>query len=287
VRNDELAPPDARSRKSLLKLAAAGIAGLVGGAAARPERALALDGDAVKAGSTTTATNKTKLTSTYAIANNGAFVVEATGADWAIEGNSGQIGVLGSGFVGVTGTGTVGGYFSGTLNAISLEAQPDPGPPTSGVCTRGDMLVDSTGVLYMCVADGNPGTWIRVSHGGVRLLGSPVRAYDSRDGAAVPLPSGSGNNMGSPRTVNVLQAVPAIPPGALGIVGNLTVTATTGGGFAAIWPGGAWPGTSNINWSDSNATLANAVTVGLSGGSVALGSWTRTDVILDVAGYIL
>jgi len=291
--DEVVGPREERSRRSLLKLAAAGLAGLLGSAAARPSAALAADGNAIVAGAATTAQSKTTLTSSFATPNNGAFVVDAQGADWAIEGNSGQLGVLGSGFVGVTGTGTIGGYFSGTLNAISLEPQTAVGPPTSTDCARGDMLVDATGVLYLCVADGNPnaappspGTWIRVSHGGVRLLSSPARAYDSRSDPAGPLRSGSGDVSGSPRTIDVLGAVPnIIPAGALGIVGNLAVTQAAAGGFATIWPGGSWPGTANINF--TSVDLSNSFSVGLSGGTVAIGSSAQTHVILDVTGYVL
>src|SRR5206468_3970879 len=121
------------------------------------------------------------------------------------EGNSGNIGVLGSGFTGVMGTGTVGGYFSGTLAAISLEPQLTTGPPTSGDYYRGDMLVDASGVLYLCVADGNPGTWL--SGGGTRFLSRPTRAYDSRDSGnklGTAEPHGAGT-LSAPRTVNVVS----------------------------------------------------------------------------------
>src|SRR4051794_23410244 len=96
------APADAsapRTRRSLLQLAGALAVGLVGGAAARSETATATDHAGLVVGELNTGTSKTALVTSGAIANDGAFVVEAAAADWAIEGASGQVGVLGSGFV--------------------------------------------------------------------------------------------------------------------------------------------------------------------------------------------
>ena len=54
-----------------------------------------------------------------------------------------------------------------------------------------------------------------------------------------------------------------------------------------IWPSGAWPGTSNINFV-SGVDLANSFSVGLSNsGSVSVAAFGATHVIIDVAGYIL
>ena len=83
-------------------------------------------------GTANTASQKTTLTNSGAIANDGAFVVDATAADWALEGSSGQLGVFGNGFIGVMGSGDVGGFFSGNLAAISLQPQNDAGAPASG-----------------------------------------------------------------------------------------------------------------------------------------------------------
>jgi hypothetical protein len=273
-----------RSRRSLLKLLGVATLGLAGGAATRTESARATDGAALVVGQTNTASQKTLLANSGAISNDGAFVVNATAADWAIEGTSGQLGVFGSGFIGVMGSGDVGGFFSGTLAAISLQPQDLSGAPTSGDYSKGDLLVDADGVMFMCVVDGNPGSWIKVSHGGYRSLAAPVRAYDSRQ-AGGKLRAGDGDTA-SPRAVQITGVVPSVPPNAVAVAGNLTVTQADGSGFAAIWPGGAWPGTSNINY--GGADLANAFTVGLTGtGSVSVAAWVPVHVIIDIAGYIL
>src|SRR5437868_10921321 len=166
-----------RSRRSLLKLFGAAGVGLVGGAAARAGSASAADGAPVLLGQDNTSSAKTSITNSGALSNDGAFVVDATAADWAIEGTSGQLGVVGNGFIGVTGSGDVGGFFSGNLAAISLQPQDSAGAPTSGDYSRGDMLVDANGALYLCTAEGNPGTWARLGPGGggggVQLLAAP------------------------------------------------------------------------------------------------------------------
>jgi hypothetical protein len=274
-----------RSRRSLLHLAGALTVGLVGGAAATRETADATDGANLVVGADNTSTVKTTLAASGAIQNNGAFVVTADAADWALEGSSGQVGVLGSGFIGVTGTGDVGGFFSGNLAAISLQPQDSPGAPTGGDFSRGDMLVDATGVLYLCVADGNPGTWVKVSHGGYRPLPAPIRAYDSRQAAAGKLKPGDGDPA-NPRAIPITGAVAEVPSNAVAIAGNLAVTQAEAGGFATIWPSGAWPGTANINF--VAADLSNSFTVGLGGsGQVNVAASSPTHVVIDIAGYIL
>jgi hypothetical protein len=274
-----------RTRKSVLKLFGALAVAFAGGAAVRSETADATNGDALLAGGETTASSATTLHASGPIANDGAFVVTADAADWALEGSSGQIGVLGSGYIGVTGTGDVGGFFSGNLAAISLQPQVTTGSPSAGDYSKGDILVDASGVMYLCVADGNPGTWIKVSHGGYRPLATPVRAYDSRTAPGGKLGPGNGD-LAAPRPVQITGLVAGVPSNAVAVAGNLTVTQSEGIGFATLWPSGPWPETSNINF--VNTDLANAFTVGLGGtGGVNVAASTPTHVIIDVAGYIL
>jgi hypothetical protein len=274
-----------RTRRSLLKLFGALAVGLVGGAAARGEGAGAADHAGLVMGETNLATGKTTLLTSGAISNDGAFVVEAEAADWALEGSSGQLGVLGSGFIGVTGTGDFGGFFSGNLAAISLQPQVSAGSPVSGDYSQGDILIDAAGVMYLCVLDGNPGTWIKVSHGGYRPLAAPIRAYDSRSVGAGRLRPGDGDTA-SPRAVQITGVVAGVPPSAVAVAGNLAVTQEDATGFATLWPSGPWPGTANINF--ATADLSNAFTVGLSAtGQVNVAASAPTHVVIDIAGYIL
>jgi hypothetical protein len=43
------------------------------------------------------------------------------------------------------------------------------GPPASGAHLRGELVVDSAGNLYLCTADGTPGTWVRLNLAQVAL----------------------------------------------------------------------------------------------------------------------
>ena len=269
-----------RSRRSLLKLLGAASLGVVGGTLGRADRAAAADNQALTLGQANTSTAKTSITNNGAISNDGAFVVDATAADWALEGSSGNLGVVGSGFIGVVGSGDLGGSFTGNLAAIHLDPQDSVGPPTSGDFAVGDMLVDANGALHLCTVAGNPGTWSGI---GTVLLPSPQRAYDSRNDPAGRL---TGGVPVTPRTIGISAAVPAVPATASAIVGNLTITGADGGGFATVWPSGAWPGTSNINF-NAGVDIANSITVGLgSGGTVLVAASRATHVIIDVAGYI-
>lgn len=84
-----------------------------------------------------------------------------------------------------------------------------------------------------------------------------------------------------------------MPSNALGVVGNVTITETVGGGYVTIWPTGqTQPISSNINWPTDNTTVANSFSIAAgSGGSISVvtvGTMTATtDVIVDVTGYVL
>ena len=141
--------------------------------------------------------------------------------------------------------------------------------------------------MWFCIADGTPGTWIKLSHGGTRPLPAPVRVYASVD----PV------NQGEHRDVAITTTNLGIPAEAVAIVGNLTVHHVRGGGFVTVYPTGApTPPTSNVNWNaTSDGAIANALTVGLGTGggvtifadaTVAPGA-PAAQVILDVAAYVL
>jgi hypothetical protein len=80
-----------------------------------------------------------------------------------------------------------------------------------------------------------------------------------------------------------------VPSGALAVTGNVTVTGATSAGFVALGPTiTASPSTSTLNLA-AGSTVANGVTVALSGGKLQV-VWCGTtgssaDVIFDVTGY--
>ena len=95
-------------------------------------------------------------------------------------------------------------------------------------------------------------------------LASPKRVYDSRAGQPPAnvvkgvLPSGGD------RDVDVKNNASGVPATARAVVGNVTVTNTSNGGFVDIRPAGtAWAGTSTVNFSGTGQTVANAFTATL------------------------
>jgi hypothetical protein len=197
----------------------------------------------------------------------------------------------GSGGVGIVANGTENGAWLGGGHApLWLVPRTVAGPPTDA-SAKGEVLVDSAGVMWLCTADGTPGTWIRATHGGSRLLASPQRAYSSTD-----VGTGVRMNRGETRTVALAGAVPGVPANALGVILNLTLHQTINAGFVTAFPaGGAVPATSSINWFQSDQQIANGVTIGVgTGGGVSFycdgatgAGQPLTQIIVDVTGYIL
>ena len=284
------------SRRDAVRTVGAAAAGLaVGSALASPGTAEGADGSSLVLGSTAnTATSRTALSNSGAISDInqpvGALEIRAANADYGVYATASDFGVGGSAVVGVYGVGSVGALFSGSEAAVNLDPATTSGPPVGPFNSKGDVVVDADGVVWLCVADadgtpGSQGTWIRVSHGGTRLLDSPARVYDSRD-------PGKGGLFapGEIRTIDVTQAGIGVPGAALAIVGNLTVTETTDFGFLTAFPAGVGrPLTSNLNWNAAGVTQANAATVRLgTGGRISLYiERARAQVVVDVAGYVL
>jgi hypothetical protein len=65
----------------------------------------------------------------------------------------------------------------------------------------------------------------------------------------------------------------------------LTVTGPTTAGFAAVWPSGAWPGTSNINFAAGQSIATTTVSGCSSLASIQVLSNTVTDFLVDVIGF--
>ena len=119
---------------------------------------------------------------------------------------------------------------------------------------------------------------------------NPVRVYDSRAAGAV----GTGPIVsGEVRTISVANAQDAsaanvVPPGAQAVTFNLTVTATTGGGYLGVYPQGGTFSTSHINWTSAGQTIANAGNVALGGDrsvTVTAGGGGSTHFLVDVTGW--
>lgn len=195
----------------------------------------------------------------------------------------------------IFGAGATGGYdlVAGGSGRMRLVPGPDAGtPPAPFVSASGDLFCDATGSLWLCVAGGAPGTFRQI--GGPTTAGAlhpiaPARVYDSRL-------SGGAMSLGAPRMIQVATATAGgtvVPPGAIAIAYNLTVTGTLGMGWLALIPAGAaFGGTSSINWFGSGQTLANGGIVKLGGDrrcDVWIGGQTgaATQIIIDITGFYL
>lgn len=278
-----------RNRRAFLGALGLGAVGAAFGALGRTESAGAATGAPLTLGTENTAADPTRISATGTIGGEGAFVVDGQGvADYGIRAAGKNIGLYGQGPIGVYGDGAVGGVFGGSDAAISLQPRATAGPP-SGKSLKGDIALDANAVLWLCVADGEPGTWVRLSDVGTRMLPRPERAYSSTD-------DGAGGKLArnEVRTVEIRGRVPGVPGRATAIIGNVTVHQTEGGGYVTAYPSGtARPGTSTINWGAPGQSIANGVTVAL-GDDGAINLYadvtpgdSATHVIVDIVGYIV
>ncbi|HEV2239071.1 MAG TPA: hypothetical protein VGR57_20610 [Ktedonobacterales bacterium] len=213
---------------------------------------------------------------------------------WGSASSTGGIGVYGSSSTGY------GGAFSGVLAPLRLQPAVFAGPPSSGNHNPGEMYVDGNGVLWYCAVAGTPGLWFRITGvvngipgGALNYLAAPIRIFDSRAGQPAPLPMFklplAGGSTTGVKVIGATVGGLSVPVGASGVFGNLTVTNTQGPGDLILYPSGATqPTTSNINYGPGQ-TVANAVNVGLSldGKFVIYVHVSTTDVIFDIAGYVL
>jgi hypothetical protein len=99
---------------------------------------------------------------------------------------------------------------------------------------------------------------------------APTRIYDSRLGGGAWEP-------GETRAI-------AVPPGAVAVAINLTITEPAGAGFVTVFPCQATlPVVSNINYV-ARQIVANLVQIGVSDGTICVHSLRRTHVVIDLQG---
>ena len=68
---------------------------------------------------------------------------------------------------GVHGAGNYGGQFEGGSAQLRLVPGSSAGQPATGAHTIGEIYMDSAAALWVCVASGNPGTWVSVLTSGL------------------------------------------------------------------------------------------------------------------------
>lgn len=178
--------------------------------------------------------------------------------------------------------------FTGAVGSTS-------GPPQGGISApMGATFVDGIGVLYFCVAAGDPGTWIRITGpdtAGAFTTITPTRVYDSRlaggqliGGQNRVVSVANGIDLGT----GAVNAPDLVPVGATAIAYNLTVTDTQGSGYLQVAPGDTTGITSSsINWSTAGQTIANGLVVKVDGSrqvNATVGAGA-TQFIIDVLGY--
>jgi len=153
-------------------------------------------------------------------------------------------------------------------------------PPPDGSWEAGDVLRTADGHLWYCVAAGSgpASRWSRLSGGGLTLLPTPVRAYDTRDGA--------GPFQGD--DTRTLSLSSALPIGAAGALLNVTIADTVGSGHVQVYSAaeGSPPATSNLNWFAGGQVVANSVTTAVDASrqiKITLHGGTAS-VIVDVFG---
>jgi hypothetical protein len=164
--------------------------------------------------------------------------------------------------------------------------------PTGFGGDAGALWVDGEGNWWAATAsNATDGQWRKLAgpgtSGSLHLLGAPKRVYDSRPGLDPPIEPKAPLAPGAARTIDSTANSSGVPREARGALITLTVTGTGGAGFASAWPTGAWPGTSSINFSSANASVATTTVVGLASGTFQILASTSTDVLIDVIGYYL
>ncbi len=243
----------------------------------------------------------------------------ATGYSFGVFGSAeaGGYGVMGYTPTGTNSTGVLGrsdagiGVVASSYTGVSLlvrdggrlqQALRATGAPVSGAFTIGEQIRDGVGDMYICIASGTPGTWRKVTAqapgyanagGSINLLPQPIRLLDTRPTTTAPLNNGfakvAGNTTLTLQITGTAVAGVSVPAGAKGVIGNITIIAPTGDGYAQVWPSGAAPTTSNINYGTLNANpaIANSFITALDPtGKINILTYQTAHVLIDVAGFV-
>jgi hypothetical protein len=124
-----------------------------------------------------------------------------------------------------------------------------------------------------------------VGEGLYQPVATPTRICDTR--AAAPANQCTGKTLGPQGTLTIqVTGLAGVPQGAVAVAANVTVADTTAPSYLTVYPGGARPTTSNLNWMPG-ATVPNLTVSALSpGGAITVFNHAgSTDVVVDVLGY--
>ncbi|MCU1372261.1 MAG: hypothetical protein JWO77_3455, partial [Ilumatobacteraceae bacterium] len=228
---------------------------------------------------------------------------ESTGAGVGVEGTSqGLIGVRGTTTVGygvrglATSPGGIGGWFTADRAQLTLTTTGFRQPPTGDATAHvsNEVVADSQGQLWFCVADGTPGTWRKLAGpataGSFHILPAPVRVYDSRpqNAPAVGPKTKLANN--TSRLLSLRANSSGVPQGATAVaVTLLLVDAAAIDGNFIIWAQGQpRPQANTMVWGGSAGRFTSpAVTAVNPQGEVYVAASAPTNLVVDVVGYYL
>jgi hypothetical protein len=160
----------------------------------------------------------------------------------------------------------------------------------------GSLYVDTEGgigtTLYVKEANTDDTGWAASasSSGGVFTpLATPKRVYDSRPGELPATGPKTPLVPATPRTIDLQANESGVPAGATSVLINLVATRTqsSSAGYLSVYRDDIpFPGTSNLNWSFTNQSIAvTTLTAVDAQARCALYAGSATDVVIDVLGY--
>jgi hypothetical protein len=225
----------------------------------------------------------------------------ATGAGLNGTANSTGTGVSGNSQsgIGVQGNSatSIGGSFTGGSAPLYLGPGLAAGAP-GGTHAKGELYLDNNAAMWICVAGGTPGTWVRVATvpngakgGGIAYLSTPVRLLDARTSASSGLVNRgalAGNELYTFFVAGLGGS--GIPSNAQGLIANVTVLGPSAAGNLSLFPaGGAIPTVASMTFGSPGLFLANGVNVAVgSGGSINIQNQSggTTPLVLDAVAFI-
>lgn len=217
--------------------------------------------------------------------------------DIGVNGESGGTGVRGVG----TGIGVGGASVSGTAVHAMSDHVPlhltsyglnRPAPTGDSTLHRaGDLVVESSGALWYCIADGTPGTWRRLASaataGSFHVLPAPARIYDSRPGTS-PSAGPKTKLSATPRTLSCNVNGSGVPVGATAVALTvLLVNAANGNGNMTVWANGkAQPAANTMVWGAGSGRFTSSTISAVDAQTrIQVAASAATDLVLDVVGY--
>jgi hypothetical protein len=116
---------------------------------------------------------------------------------------------------------------------------------------------------------------------------SPFRLTDTRDGTHPEMNSGTGGNRMPKNSVLTIAVAGkrGIAADAKAVSVNVTATDSFGSGYVTVWPCGARPATSTVNFSATDASANGAVVPLSADGTICVFANNDAHVIVDVNGW--